>query len=1504
MAESVTISRKQPDFKSMRYNFLREEGLRHIQDLAGRVWTDFNTHDPGVTILEVLSYAITDLGYRTSFDIKDLITLDPNDPDAVAIQNFFTACEILPNCPVTFNDYRKLLMDVDVHDASNPDCEFAGIKNAWIQKAGASECPFYVHTLEDKLSLEPDPNVPNQEPIVPGILYDILIEFNSCDSFGDLNESFLRDDLTIYEHPLDTSLEGLRIRVIVDFPRWDQQDVDWEDLDSIKSNIRGITLLFFDVPDGYTFEYLVTEENDVLLSGIKESGGPGGIAPVPGLIDIATAINDFIYDTTTGLIVQYQAKIDKILEIIAEARARLMANRNLCEDFFRLNAIRVEEIAVCADIELTTDANVEEVQAQIYHEITKFLSPTVFFYTLQEMFDKGFTSSQIFEGPKLLHGFIDNEELSKADCPEILHVSDLIQIIMDVEGVVAVKDIQIANLPQDNDQNIASVSVNWCLSLACDKNYVPRLSNDSSKLTFYKENLPFKADELEVEALIDELEDAEREQKIHPYPFLDIEVPAGEFKDLEDYVSIQEEFPLVYGIGTDGLSPSASDLRKAQAKQLKGFLMFFDQLLANYLSQLAHVKDLFSMNQNKNTQGQYEVDRSYFTQPLFDIVPDSDPLYVDEAGHAAALNAIAEDEQGFEVRRNKFLDHMMARFGEQFTDYALLSYKLSGAKASGELIEDKLKFLNSYPKISKSRGKAFNYMDPCELWHVNNVAGVIDRVSLITGIDERLASTLFFRENFAVTSATGGVAPFGFTVSDLGATGSPVILQSVVDYDTEALAKEAIERAIVNGVCRERYEIVAEATGTFVYQLFCDDVVLAVSTETYSSEAEAEAAIDEAILVFKDEFYNNPESNRKNLACPIENYFDIKITTDLTPGTGENPTYTISFTLYEAPFDFGTGNTVLLTGSYTGEGEIGDSEEDLIALAEAKQHDVLWTLITNAIIRDHYLFENGVGGYVFNVVDRLCDVLATSAETDFNMAVADEIENQLNNVPATVTVTNSTANDGTYEVISATASGAKIVVDVDLGTGVDLSPVFDGNLSFMENFMVTGIFPDIHTFMIAEDLTGRLEAGDAITISNSTSNDGIYTVISIDYTGSGTDIVVEEVIPSDAVIDGDLSYNKSYPIVGIQTGTGTDAFVIKGGGDERAVDRMIAFFTDKFFSHEGMHLIEHILLRPKVKEDLLQDVTIETLKEPGTGESAGDVAFVKVVTIVSSDSAAKTFTVEGDITGDLTPGLTITVADSPDLINDRDYTLTSTFSYDGGTDTTTLKVLQPVSADTSNTGGNGDLSYTKLEEITDVDAANRQVTLGSIDILGYVTSGDEIRITGSENEVNDARYIVESITNNGGLAEIVLDQKLTEIRDDLLPINLTDDCDDCRLEDPYTCVVSVIMPYWQGRFINQDFRKFFERTIRLEAPVHTVLNVCWVSCEHMTEYELKLKRWLVENAKITKNKVKLSETLNDLIDILTRLRTVYPVGRLHDCEEEPDNFSGSVILDQSQLGII
>jgi hypothetical protein len=153
------------------------------------------------------------------------------------------------------------------------------------------------------------------------------------------------------------------------------------------------------------------------------------------------------------------------------------------------------------------------------------------------------------------------------------------------------------------------------------------------------------------------------------------------------------------------------------------------------------------------------------------------------------------------------------------------------------------------------------------------------------------------------------------------------------------------------------------------------------------------------------------------------------------------------------------------------------------------------------------------------------------------------------------------------------------------------------------------------------------------------------------------------------------------------------------------------------------------------------------------------------------------------------------------------------------------------------------------------------------------------------------------------------------VQDALLPINLDKVflpdgtvCENCKITDPYSCIVSVVLPFWAGRFTNTDVRRFIENTLRLEAPAHIMLNICWISCDQMAEFELAYKTWLLAIQQDSIDKTIQSAALSDFISILSRLSNVYPHGTLHGCDEGDNrvsgtsSFEGSIITNQSMLG--
>jgi len=146
----------------MDYAFLRQEGIRHLERLGAGLWTDFNAHDPGITILEQVCYAITDLAYRINYDIKDILTLEGED----AYRSLHSPAEALTIHPVTLTDLRKLAIDVP------------GVKNAWFEPVEHVQPGLMYDPSEEVLYLktsssEPEPSY--QEPAMRG-LYRVLLE--------------------------------------------------------------------------------------------------------------------------------------------------------------------------------------------------------------------------------------------------------------------------------------------------------------------------------------------------------------------------------------------------------------------------------------------------------------------------------------------------------------------------------------------------------------------------------------------------------------------------------------------------------------------------------------------------------------------------------------------------------------------------------------------------------------------------------------------------------------------------------------------------------------------------------------------------------------------------------------------------------------------------------------------------------------------------------------------------------------------------------------------------------------------------------------------------------------------------------------------------------------------------------------------------------------------------------------------------------------------------------
>lgn len=83
MQTDMTIAKKSNRPKGLDYKQLYDLGMARIRSLCSEKWTDYNTHDPGITLLETLCYAITDMSYRAQMPVKDLLASEHNNIESM-----------------------------------------------------------------------------------------------------------------------------------------------------------------------------------------------------------------------------------------------------------------------------------------------------------------------------------------------------------------------------------------------------------------------------------------------------------------------------------------------------------------------------------------------------------------------------------------------------------------------------------------------------------------------------------------------------------------------------------------------------------------------------------------------------------------------------------------------------------------------------------------------------------------------------------------------------------------------------------------------------------------------------------------------------------------------------------------------------------------------------------------------------------------------------------------------------------------------------------------------------------------------------------------------------------------------------------------------------------------------------------------------------------------------------------------------------------------------------
>lgn len=764
MKDPKVISTKSPSIKSMDYDFLRLEGIKTIQQLSGDIWTDYNYHDPGVTMLEQLCYAITDLAYRTNLPIEELLQINTDDYDIRRQNVLYPPSSILTCNPITVIDYRKLIID-----------GIPKVTNAW---------------------LEP-----------------------------------------IKDHPL--GIKGLyRAYVQLD------EEVESEE---IKSDVTN---------------------------------------------QIKTIFNE---------------------------------NRNLCEDIESVDILHADLIGIAASIEISSEEIGERILAQILLNIEQYINPHIPIYSVEQLLEEGKDINEIFDGPLPLHGFIKSEDLRPMN--REIYTSQINEIILRMKGVRSVNFLEVRrNGIKVHDDVLSFEDGNY--PLMTSKMQLP--SDKHFPIQFLKNDIPYRLD-VNLAMQIYEMQKANEHKEYKVKLKLDEKLPkaSASKKDISNYHSIQREFPNVYGINENGLPARTSQKREAQAQQLKAYLLFFEQHMANHLAQLANVKHLFSIDEDLNKTyflqvpnniphlfgrqqrkskpiilaseedklfleqfktAFYKILRTYkivgenriylidcllkndlinyenlvAEELIYELEIDLDNFIYDfeifegdnralieeiligfKANQLSLLDAknsewLQEELEflsnqvydNYEDRRNRVLDHLLARFGEHFYTDLLMQFNILDSNehdidSIGENIQAKINYLKNYEKLSQDRGNGYDYLKPSILEESENsnekpnVSGLKKRICLLLNINDYSEKklTTFINEIELYNRKRTNVNISKSEMKDKGQTIRTVAKLSSTNYRSNRFTfhsknKNILGELLTFGTNKENYEMQSQRNGT------------------------------------------------------------------------------------------------------------------------------------------------------------------------------------------------------------------------------------------------------------------------------------------------------------------------------------------------------------------------------------------------------------------------------------------------------------------------------------------------------------------------------------------------------------------------------------------------------------------------------------------------------------------------------------------------------------------
>jgi hypothetical protein len=758
-AHTRSILKNDPDFEGLDFAALRAEGINYVAELSGRIWTDHNVHDPGITLLELLCYALIDLGYRTRLPAADLFSQDPSSPGEE--DNFFTPAQILTCNPVTISDFRKLLMDIKE------------VKNAWLEVsdewlectqtavpgttdtatplAAQARCKNSLNGLyKVYLELYKGPHKPEASwskkekeyvnAVVERVREVLMAHRNLCEDFVSITVLCKEKIGVCADIELEAAADAEKtyVKVIETLKGFFSPDPKYYTLSQMLERGKAIDEVFAGrpfLPESHGFIDTEELEGITLRKEIHISDVYNALFSIPG---IRTVKKLTLRNCETG------------------AASETKWEYNLAPN-------HTPEFSLdCSGFRFTRNdmpVSVNEKKYKDYFALNYSLSGKILHTKQLPALDLAVPRG-IYHSDLEVHDSIVNElplvyGVSEGGIPDTASSQRKAQALQ-LKGFLLFFDQLLANYLAQLGSLRELFSMKNQQKGSTYFTALPQQVPDFDKLLRFGNAgggeihaVPVEKSTIDDLLSQDELKKADIENDFQRVEFVTAaDRDAAMYTLMED---LQNRSHTIYTVQTDNGCWFFYIFTTSDRVALLSKTYYSDEKSARLAAENVSYIGAFNENYRRYT-------KSNSTLSSFDIE-------LGMAGYSVYLQQMAEDGQLYMERRKAFLDHLLARFSESFTDFALLSFDtLQEDKLAQRDLDRKAAFLSSYDKLGRNRGKGYDYR--VNGWGNNNVSGFEQRVKALAGMEDCCGQSLCHFEVFEYTGqhywviASGGQTLF------------------------------------------------------------------------------------------------------------------------------------------------------------------------------------------------------------------------------------------------------------------------------------------------------------------------------------------------------------------------------------------------------------------------------------------------------------------------------------------------------------------------------------------------------------------------------------------------------------------------------------------------------------------------------------------------------------------------------------------------------------------------